>query len=145
FGRVRHRAVVQAPRSLPRIIRLPAGMGEDGGENYVFLSSIIHAHVAELFPGLHIEGCYQFRVTRNSNLYVDDEEVDDLILALEGQLPASRYGAAVRLEIGRECPQDLCDFLLNHFALEPADLYAVDGPVNLNRLAAICDTAGRPE
>ena len=145
FGRVRHRAVVQAPRSLPRIIRLPAGMGEDGGENYVFLSSIIHAHVAELFPGLHIEGCYQFRVTRNSNLYVDDEEVDDLILALEGQLAASRYGAAVRLEIGRECPQDLCDFLLNHFALEPADLYAVDGPVNLNRLAAICDTAGRPE
>lgn len=145
FGRTRHRAVVQAPRSLPRIIRLPDGLSAAGDEDYVFLSSVLHAHVAGLFPGLEIEGCYQFRVTRNSNLYVDDEEVDDLILALEGQLAASRYGAAVRLEIGRECPQDLCDFLLDHFSLTSNDLYAVDGPVNLNRLAAICDTANRPE
>jgi polyphosphate kinase len=145
FGRLRHRAVVQAPRSLPRIIRLPEELSEAGDENYVFLSSIIHAHVAELFPGLGVEGCYQFRVTRNSNLYVDDEEVDDLIVALQGQLAASRYGAAVRLEVSKECPDDLCRFLLEHFALDTADLYTVEGPVNLNRLATICDMARRPE
>jgi polyphosphate kinase len=145
FGRLRHRAVVQAPRSLPRIIRVPERLSEPGDENYVFLSSVIHAHVAQLFPGLSVEGCYQFRVTRNSNLYVDDEEVDDLIAALQGQLAASRYGAAVRLEVSEECPEDLCQFLLDHFALDAADLYRVAGPVNLNRLAAICDMARRPE
>jgi polyphosphate kinase len=145
FGRSRHRAVVQAPRSLPRIIRLPDAWCNADGKSYLFLSSIIHAHVDELFPGLKVEGCYQFRVTRNSNLYVDDEEVDDLITALQGQLAASRYGAAVRLEVGHECPQDLCDFLLDHFALGADDLFTVDGPVNLNRLAAICDMAERPD
>jgi polyphosphate kinase len=145
FGRTRHRAVVQAPRSLPRIIRVPDEFVPGGGENYVFLSSIIHAHVAELFPGLNVEGCYQFRVTRNSNLYVDTEEVDDLVIALQGQLAASRYGAAVRLETSKNCPQDLCDFLLDHFDLDRNDLFTVDGPVNLNRLATICDMARRPE
>jgi polyphosphate kinase len=145
FGRLRHRAVVQAPRSLPRIIRVPEKLSEPGDENYVFLSSIIHAHVADLFPGLRVEGCYQFRVTRNSNLYVDDEEVDDLIVALQGQLAASRYGAAVRLEVSKDCPEDLCRFLLDHFALDATDLFTVDGPVNLNRLATICDMARRPE
>lgn len=144
FGRTRHRALVQAPRSLPRIIRVPDEHCEPG-DNYVLLSSIIHAHVDELFPGLKVEGCYQFRVTRNSNLYVDDEEVDDLVLALQGQLAASRYGAAVRLEIGKDCPEDLSNFLLDHFDLEQDDLFAVDGPVNLNRLAAICDMARRPD
>jgi len=145
FGRLRHRAVVQAPRSLPRIIRVPEELSEPGDENYVFLSSIIHAHVIELFPGLSVEGCYQFRVTRNSNLYVDDEEVDDLIVALQGQLAASRYGAAVRLEVSKDCPEDLCRFLLEHFALDHSDLYTVEGPVNLNRLATICDMVRRPE
>ena len=145
FGRRRHRAIVQAPRSLPRIIRLPDKLAEPGCDNYVFLSSIIHAHVADLFPGMNVEGCYQFRVTRNSNLYVDDEEVEDLVHALEGQLEASRYGAAVRLEISDTCPQDLCDFLLDHFHLEQADLFSVDGPVNLNRLSTVCDKANRPD
>jgi polyphosphate kinase len=145
FGRLRHRAVVQAPRSLPRIIRVPEHLSEPGDENYVFLSSIIHAHVADLFPGLSVQGCYQFRVTRNSNLYVDDEEVGDLIVALQGQLAASRYGAAVRLEVSKDCPEDLCQFLLDHFALDVADLYTVEGPVNLNRLATICGMARRPE
>jgi polyphosphate kinase len=145
FGRTRHRAVVQAPRSLPRILRVPDECATPGGEDYVLLSSIIHAHVAELFPGLKVEGCYQFRVTRNSNLYVDTEEVDDLVLALQGQLAASRYGAAVRLEINKDCPEDLCDFLLDHFDLDRNDLFTVDGPVNLNRLATICDMARRPE
>ena len=145
FGRLRHRAVVQAPRSLPRIIRIPENLDKAGAQTYVFLSTIIHAHVAELFAGLEVEGCYQFRVTRNSNLYVDDEEVDDLIVALQGQLAASRYGAAVRLEIGHDCPEDLQNFLLDHFALDATDLFMVDGPVNLNRLATICDVARRPE
>jgi polyphosphate kinase len=145
FGRRRHRAIVQAPRSLPRIIRLPEHLSNKGCSNFVFLSSIIHAHVDELFPKMQVDGCYQFRVTRNSNLYVDNEEVEDLIDALEGQLAASRYGAAVRLEISDHCPDDLCDFLLSHFSLQQADLFAVDGPVNLNRLAAVCDMARRPD
>jgi polyphosphate kinase len=145
FGRRRKRAIVQAPRSLPRIIRLPDKLSEAGRDNYVFLSSVIHAHVDDLFPGMKVDGCYQFRVTRNSNLYVDNEEVDDLVRALEGQLEASRYGAAVRLEISQNCPQDLCDFLLDHFDLGQADLYTVDGPVNLNRISTVCDKADRPE
>lgn len=145
YGRRRHRAVVQAPRSLPRVIPLPEHITEPGAESFVFLSSIIHDHVAELFPGLKVEGCYQFRVTRNSNLYVDEEEVDDLVRSLEGQLAASRYGAAVRLEISDECPEDLCDFLLDHFNLDKEDMFTVDGPVNLNRLAQVCDMAKRPE
>ncbi|MFT5501059.1 MAG: polyphosphate kinase [Woeseiaceae bacterium] len=145
FGRKRHRAVVQAPRSLPRIIRLPDNVVEPGCDSYVFLSSIIHAHVSHLFTGMNVEGCYQFRVTRNSNLYVDDEEIDDLVRALEGQLAASRYGAAVRLEVSHDCPQDMSDFLLDHFHLERSDLFSVEGPVNLNRLLTVCDNEGRAE
>jgi polyphosphate kinase len=139
FGRKRHRGMVQAPRSLPRIIRLPEHLSSSGCHDYVFLSTVIREHIDELFPGLEVSGCYQFRVTRNSNLYVDDEEVNDLVLALEGQLEASRYGAAVRLEIGHECPDDLQQFLLDHFQLQRDDMYLVEGPVNLNRLARICD------
>lgn len=145
FGRERHRAIVQAPRSLPRVIRLPEQFDEAGKINFVFLSSIIHEHVDELFPGMSVEGCYQFRATRNSNLYVDDEEVQDLVRSLEGQLAASRYGAAVRLEISDDCPDDLCDFMLDHFSLDRDDLFTVAGPVNLNRLAAVCDMAARPD
>jgi len=145
FGRRRHRGMVQAPRSLPRVIRLPKKLSKAGEASYVFLSSIIRVNVDSLFPGLDIDGCYQFRVTRNSNLYVDDEEVSDLVHALEGQLEASRYGAAVRIEIGHECPDDLRKFLLDHFELDDEDTYMVDGPVNLNRLATVCDLDDRPE
>ena len=91
FGRRRHRGMLQAPRSLPRIIRLPDELSLPGEQNFVFLSSIIRVNVANLFPGLEVDGCYQFRITRNSNLYVDDEEVSDLVRALEGQLEASRW------------------------------------------------------
>lgn len=145
FGRRRHRGMVQAPRSLPRVIRLPANISKSGEHSFVFLSSIMRVHVDSLFPGLDVDGCYQFRVTRNSNLYVDDEEVSDLVRALEGQLEASRYGAAVRIEIGHECPDDLREFLLDHFDLGEDDAYMVDGPVNLNRLATVCDLGDRPE
>lgn len=145
FGRSRHRGMVQAPRSLPRIIRLPEHLSSPGNHHYVFLSSIIRVHVAELFPGLSVDGCYQFRVTRNSNLYVDEEEISDLVHALEGQLAASRHGAAVRIEINHECPPDLQQFLLDHFGLAEHDMYLVDGPVNLNRLATVCEIEDRPE
>jgi polyphosphate kinase len=145
FGRRRHRGMVQAPRSLPRVIRLPDSISKPGEDSFVFLSSLIRVHVESLFPGLDIDGCYQFRVTRNSNLYVDDEEVSDLVRALEGQLEASRYGAAVRIEISRECPEDLVEFLLDHFELTEDDAYMVDGPVNLNRLATVCELENRPE
>jgi polyphosphate kinase len=145
FGRRRHRGMVQAPRSLPRIIELPEHLSSPGEHNYVFLSSIIRVHVDRLFPGLDVDGCYQFRVTRNSDLYIDDEEVSDLVRALEGQLEASRYGAAVRIEIGHECPEDLQEFLLNHFNLEECDMYLVEGPVNLNRMSTVCSISDLPE
>ncbi len=145
YGRRRHRGLVQAPRSLPRLIRLPAEIEGCGDEDYVFLSSVIHKFVEELFPGLTIDGCYQFRVTRNGDLYVDDEEVDDLIRVLEGELAASRYGAAVRLEVDHQCPEELSTFLLDHFELDESDLYRVHGPVNLNRLMMIADTSQRAE
>ncbi len=145
FGRRRHRGMVQAPRSLPRIIELPEHLSKSGEHNYVFLSSIIRVHVDRLFPGLEVDGCYQFRVTRNSDLYIDEEEVSDLVRALEGQLEASRYGAAVRIEIGHQCPEDLQQFLLDHFNLREHDLYLVDGPVNLNRMSTVCSISDRPE
>ena len=145
FGRQRHRGMVQAPRSLPRIIKLPEHLSKSGEDHFVFLSSIIRVHVDRLFPGLEVDGCYQFRVTRNSDLYIDDEEVSDLVRALEGQLEASRYGAAVRLEIGHQCPEDLQEFLLDHFNLQEFDMYLVEGPVNLNRLSTICSIEGHPD
>ncbi|MCC7258714.1 MAG: polyphosphate kinase 1 [Gammaproteobacteria bacterium] len=145
FGRPVQRAIVQAPRSLPRLIRLPADLPGTGPADFVFLSSVIHAFVEDLFVGMEIKGCWQFRVTRNSDLYVDAEEVDDLMHALEGELIASRYGAAVRLEIAHDCPAPLTDFLLEMFSLDAEDLYRVDGPVNLNRLLAVYDLARRPD
>jgi polyphosphate kinase len=145
FGRPCHRAIVQAPRSLPRLIALPPELCSDNLSSFVFLSSVIHAFVDGLFTGLEITGCYQFRVTRNSDLYVDDEEVDDLMRALEGELFESRYGDAVRLETAHDCPEDLATYLLRHFGLTPEDHYRVPGPVNLNRLLAVYDLVDRPE
>jgi polyphosphate kinase len=145
FGRRRHRGMVQAPRSLPRIIELPQHLSEPGEHSFVFLSSVIRVHVDRLFPGLKVDGCYQFRVTRNSNLFVDEEEVSDLVRVLEGQLEATRYGAAVRLEVSHECPEDLQEFLLDHFSLQDHDMYLVDGPVNLNRLSTICEIEGHED
>ena len=145
FGRHCHRAIVQAPRSLPRLIQLPGELCKGDDRNFVFLSSVIHAFVDELFSGIEITGCYQFRVTRNSDLYVDDEDVDDLMRALEGELFESRYGDAVRLETAHDCPQELVDYLLKHFQLTKADHYPVPGPVNLNRLLAVYDLVDRPD
>jgi polyphosphate kinase len=145
FGRPCDLAIVQAPRSLPRLIPLPANLEGTGASDFVFLSSVIHAFVDQLFAGMEIDGCYQFRVTRNSDLFIDDEDVDDLMTALEGELFESRYGAAVRLETAHDCPEDLWQYLLEHFHLTRADLYQVQGPVNLNRLLAVYDLVDRPE
>jgi polyphosphate kinase len=143
FGRRGGIAIVQAPRALPRLIHLPRE-NASGPHDFVFLTSIIHAHVGDLFPGMQVTGCYQFRVTRNSELFVDEEEADDLLRALEGELAARRYGDTVRLEVADNCPPDLTNYLLRQFELGPDDLYIVNGPVNLNRLMAILDMADRP-
>jgi polyphosphate kinase len=144
FGRESGLAIVQAPRSLPRVVPIPSE--HTPGENdFVLLSSIIHAHVGDLFPGMKATGCYQFKVTRNSELFVDKEEVEDLLRALEGELPSRRFSDAVRLEVADNCPEDLSDFLLNKFGLLDNDLYKVNGPVNLNRLLTIADLANRPD
>jgi len=145
FGRNSGMAVVQAPRSLPRLIQLPPEDTDNGPYDFVLLSSIIHAHVNDLFPGMKSTGCYQFRVTRNSDLYVDEEEVDDLLRAMEGELPSRRYGDCVRLEVALNCPQYMSDYLLEEFELSRDDLYQVDGPVNVSRLLAVYDLVDRPE
>ncbi len=139
FGRDSGMAVVQAPRSLPRLIQLPPGEAGNGENDYVFLSSIIHAYVSDLFHGMKVTGTYQFRIARNSDLFVDTEEVDDLLHALEGELLSRRYSDVVRLEVADDCPDDVIYFLLKTFLLKEEDLYRVDGPVNLNRLLQICD------
>ena len=144
FGRENRLSIVQAPRSLPRVVHLPEKVSK-GKWNFVLLSSIIHAHVDDLFPGMKATGCYQFKVTRNSELFVDDEEVDDLLIALEGELPSRRFNDAVRLEVADNCPDDLTAFLLQQFELNEDDLYKVNGPVNLNRLMAIYDLVDKPE
>jgi polyphosphate kinase len=142
FGRDTGLAVVQAPRSLPRVVALPES---DGQRRFVLLTGIVHQFVSKLFSGMEVLGCYQFRVTRNSDLFVDDEEVDDLRRALEGELAHRRYGAAVRLEVSRDCPPDLDTFLMRQFSLSEVDFYEVSGPVNLNRLAALYDLVQRPD
>lgn len=144
FGRNSGAAVVQAPRSLPRFIRMPEDIA--GCEyGFVFLSSILHAHVGELFTGMTVKGCYQFRVTRNSDLFVDDEETKNLRQALQGELPQRHFGAAVRLEVADNCSESMAEFLLEQFELERDDLYQVNGPVNLVRLMQVPDWVDRPE
>ncbi|HSP56762.1 MAG TPA: polyphosphate kinase 1 [Halomonas sp.] len=145
FGREGGLAILPAPRSLPRVIALPEALCESGFTEYVFLSSMIHAHAGEVFPGMEVRGCYQFRLTRNADFSVDPEEVSDLASALRGELLARRYGSGVRLEVASNCPDVLTDFLLRQFALDEADLYRVDGPVNLTRMMSVLGDVDRPE
>ncbi len=144
FGRSSGVAIVQAPRALPRVIRLP---DEISGCKYgfVFLSSILHAHVNELFSGMQVKGCYQFRVTRDSDLTLDDEDTKDLRQALQGELSHRQFGDAVRLEVADNCPQQMSSFLLGQFGLSQQDLYQVNGIVNLVRLMQIPDSVDRPD
>jgi polyphosphate kinase len=142
FNRNSELAIVQAPRSLPRVVPLPH---EGMGRACVLLSTIVQTFVPKLFTGIQVMGCYQFRVTRNSDLFVDEEEIDDLRRALEGQLIHRRYGAAVRLEVASECPDDMVKFLHAQFGSNGLDTYFVPGPVNLNRLSAVYDLVQRPD
>jgi polyphosphate kinase len=142
FNRNSELAIVQAPRSLPRVVPLP---GAGATRPCVLLSTIMQAFVHKLFTGINVMGCYQFRVTRNSDLFVDDEEIDDLRRALEGELAHRRYGAAVRLETSNDCPEDMVKFLQAQFASNGLDTYPVAGPVNLNRLSAVYDLVQRPD
>ncbi len=142
FDRDSELAIVQAPRSLPRVVPLP---GEGANRDCVLLSSIVQAFVHKLFTGIKVIGCYQFRCTRNSDLFVDEEEIDDLRRALVGELAHRRYGAAVRLETSSDCPDDMVKFLQAQFASAGLDTYPVAGPVNLNRLSAVYDLVQRPD
>jgi len=140
-------AVVQIPRSLPRLLALPreTPSGSPPEHAFVMLSSIIHEHSAELFPGMQITGCFQFRVTRNSDLWVDEEEVENLLQALKGELPNRKFGAAVRLEVADTCSPEMAKFLLRNVGLDSEDLYRVNGPVNLHRLATIVELVDRSD
>jgi polyphosphate kinase len=145
FGRNSGRAILQAPRALPRIIQLPAEETQSGRSDFVFLSSIIHAFINELFNGMNVKGCYQFRVTRNSDFFVDDDAIDDLLLAVQGELAMRNYGDEVRLEIDAKCPEETVDFLLGRFEMTRDRLFLVDGPVNLNRIQEINRLVDRPD
>jgi polyphosphate kinase len=144
FGRDSGLAIVPAPRVLPRLIRLPDEVCE-GGDNFVLLSSIIHEHADELFPGMSVLGCYQFRLTRNADLTIDPEDVEDLARALRGELYSRRFGDAVRLEVADNCPKNLTDYLLKQFGLTAAEMYEVNGPVNLARLFGLASKTLRPQ
>ena len=144
FGRNSAKAIVQAPRVLPRTIPLPPEIA-GCAHGFVFLSSILHAHVGELFGGMEVLSCHQFRVTRNSNLFVDDEEVKNLRTSLQGELPQRHFGNAVRLEVTDNCAPQVAEYLLQQFELAPEDLYRVDGPVNLVRLMGIPGQVARDD
>nr|MBL8454884.1 polyphosphate kinase 1 [Zoogloeaceae bacterium] len=144
FGRDSGAAIVQAPRALPRVIRLPRELCTHPYE-FVFLSSILHSHVEALFSGMRVLGCYQFRVTRNSDMFVDEEEVKDLRASLKGELTQRHFGDAVRLEVADNCSEVTEAFLLQHFRLSRKDLYRTPGIVNLVRLMQVPDWVGRPD
>lgn len=144
FGRKGGMAIVRAPRSLPRIIQLPEEIS--GGKNdYVFLSSVLTAFVDDLFPGMKVKGAYQFRVTRNSELFVDEEEVENLASALKDELVSRGFRPAVRLEIAEDCPPNILKTLLTNFDLTENAVYRINGPVNLSRVSQVYDLANRPE
>ena len=142
-GEVKRRlAIVQVPRVLPRLVRLPR---DDGRQDYVFLADLIGAHLADLFPGTELDAWSAFRVTRNSELYIDEEDVANLLNAVEAELHNRRKGEAVRLEVDRDCPADLREELLQTLGLGADDVYFADGPLNPTRLMAICEGDHSPE
>ena len=144
FGRETGLAIIPAPRSLPRIIRVPDAIA-NGGDRFVFLSSMIHEYADELFPGMSVKGCYQFRVTRNADLEIDEDGTNDLASALEDELHSRNFGEEMRLEVADNCPEELSDFLLRKFSLEKNDLYKVNGPVNLGRMMEVISQINRPD
>jgi len=145
FGRNSGRAILQVPRALPRIIQLPSEETESGPYDFVFLSSIIHAFVNELFNGMTVKGCHQFRVTRNIDFFVDDDAIDDLLHAVEGELVMRNYGDEVRIEIDENCSEQTVFFLKDRFSLNSERVFQAKGPVNLSRLQAIYRLIDRPD
>jgi polyphosphate kinase len=145
FGRDAEIAIVPIPnpRALARVVHLPPELS-GGPWDYVLLASVIESNIDLLFPGMTIRGAYQFRLTRNSDLWVDEEEVDDLLHAIAGELPRRNFGDAVRLEVDRWCPEALANFLLNEFELTSQDLYRTDGHVNLHRVSALAGEVALP-
>ena len=130
-------AIVQVPRAVSRLIHMPREDKSDQSWNYIYLASLIKQHVADLFPGLIIDCVHAFRVTRNSDLYVDEEEADNLLRSIEQELRRSSRGNAVRLEVEADCPNDFSDLLLDFFNLTKADLYKLDGPLSMTHLAPL--------
>lgn len=141
FGRDTGLAIIPAPRSLPRLVELPPELCNEQ-TCLVFLSSMIHANAHKLFPGMKVKGCYQFRITRNADLNVN-EDSEDLARALRGELHSRRFGRAVRLEVADNCPEALVNFLLNEAGLSQDELYQVNGPVNLKRMMDVMDIVTR--
>jgi len=144
FGRSGGMAIVRAPRSLPRIIQLPESVS-GGAHDFVLLSAVLGAFVDEMFPGMKVKGAYQFRVTRNSELFVDEEEVENLAHALKDELAGRGFRRAVRLEIADNTPNSIMRTLLQNFDLPENAVYRINGPVNLNRVTAVYDMVDRPE
>lgn len=143
FGRDSGLAIVQAPRAIARVYRVPNEFAKSG-ENFVMLAAIIKAHAKDLFPGMTVTGCYQFRLTRNSDLLLEEESVGDLADSLQDKLLSRHYGRVARLEIDAKCPTPLADFLLQKHHLTKDDLYHCNGPVNLQRYMSILDLVEQP-
>ncbi len=137
--------VVQVPRILPRLLAVPPEFAPKGRKIYLFLSSLISAFIGQLFPGLEVRGCYAFRITRNSELFLDEDEADNLLEAMQEQLARRRKGDAVRLEVQRGADPSIIALLLETFELDAVDLYEVDGPINLTRLMAIYSAENRAD
>ena len=144
FGRDSGMAIVPVPRSLPRLIKVPDNLN-NGGDNFVFLSSIIHAHIEELFPGMIVKECHQFRVIRNADLEMNAAEVEDIALALKGELHTRRFGTAIKLEVSKNCSETLSHYLLEQFSLTDAELFRIDGPVSMERMVAAYEMVDRPD
>jgi polyphosphate kinase len=130
-------AIVQVPRVIPRMILMPRGQGEGEPWDYIYLASLIKQHIAELFPGLILAGVHAFRVTRNSDLYIDDEEAENLLRTIEHELRRSSKGDAVRLEVEADCPKDFTELLLEFFDLTDADVYKLNGPLSMTHLTPL--------
>src|SRR6266481_2943309 len=130
-------AIVQVPRVVPRLILMPRGKGADEPWEYIYLASLIKQYIGELFPGLILDGAHAFRVTRNSDLYIDDEEAENLLRTIEQELRRSSRGNAVRLEVEADCPKDFLELLLDFFNLTEADAYKLDGPLTMTHLAPL--------
>ena len=130
-------AIVQVPRVVPRLIAMPRGKEREAPWEYIYLASLIKEHIGELFPGLILDGVHAFRVTRNSDLYIDEEEAENLLRTIEQELRRSSRGDAVRLEVEADCPKDFLDLLLEYFDLTEADVYKLDGPLSMTHLAPL--------